>query len=68
MAYFDTAIRTPSAAGTSIFAQLSAAVQRYRVYRQTYAELSSLGERELDDLGIAPGDVDAIAREAAGYR
>ncbi len=68
MAYFDTAIRIPGAAGNSIFAQFSAALQRNRVYRQTYAELSSLGERELDDLGIAPGDIDAIAREAAGYR
>lgn len=36
-----------------------------KVYRQTYAELSTLSQRELDDLGIARANIDEIAREAA---
>lgn len=38
---------------------------RRAIYRNTLAELRSLGRRELNDLGIAPGDLERIAREAA---
>ena len=44
-------------------------VRRYlenrRVYLRTVRELSTCTERELDDLGIARGDIYRIAREAA---
>ncbi len=36
-----------------------------QIYNTTRRELQSLAPRELDDLGIAPGDIDTIAREAA---
>ncbi|MEM9247530.1 MAG: DUF1127 domain-containing protein [Pseudomonadota bacterium] len=67
MAYFDATARVSSVAGTSFFSRVSAAVQRYRVYRETKAELNALGARELDDLGIAPADIEGIAQRAAGY-
>ncbi|WP_308916735.1 DUF1127 domain-containing protein [Jannaschia sp. LMIT008] len=38
---------------------------QWRVYRKTRDELSALSERDLADLGVAPGDVEAIARQAA---
>ncbi len=45
------------------------ALRRFRARRaafnQTYAELSVLSQRELDDLGIARSDIARIAREAA---
>ena len=37
----------------------------HQTYRRTYDELSALGERELDDLGLARGDIPDVAREAA---
>ena len=36
-----------------------------RIYRRTVAELSQLGDRELDDLGIARFDIPRVARSAA---
>jgi len=36
-----------------------------QVYRQTYDELNALTERELDDLGLARGDISGVARDAA---
>jgi uncharacterized protein YjiS (DUF1127 family) len=41
------------------------ALRRYRVYSQTYAELSALSDRELADLGISRFDIRQVAREAA---
>jgi uncharacterized protein YjiS (DUF1127 family) len=38
---------------------------RRALYRQTKAELLSLSDRELADLGIHPSDIDHIAREAS---
>jgi uncharacterized protein YjiS (DUF1127 family) len=41
---------------------------RYSVwkrYNRTVSELQNLTLRELDDLGIAPGDITAVARAAA---
>lgn len=34
-------------------------------YRQTFNELSALTDRELADIGVASGQIDDIAREAA---
>ncbi|WP_187428756.1 DUF1127 domain-containing protein [Roseobacter fucihabitans] len=47
---------------------LQAASERYarnRVFRETYAELSKLGERELNDLGMSRSMIRAIALDAA---
>lgn len=43
-------------------------IQKYRnwkKYRQTFAELSRLSERELDDVGIGRGDIHFISRGSA---
>ena len=37
----------------------------WRVYRTTVNELSELGDRELNDLGISRAQIRAIAMEAA---
>lgn len=42
-------------------------MQRARVYRTTFSELSGLSDRELSDLGIARSNIRGIAYEAA-YR
>lgn len=52
-------------AETSIFDRISAVVARFnewRSYRRTVAELSSLTDRELHDIGITRADINAIAR------
>jgi len=38
----------------------------WRRYRETVNELSRLSQRELSDLGIARGDISAIARRSVG--
>ncbi len=38
---------------------------RYRLYRQTVHELSSLSNRELNDLGLSRAMIRGIARQAA---
>ncbi|MDP5083944.1 MAG: DUF1127 domain-containing protein [Yoonia sp.] len=51
------------------FAALRADMAEYaakrKVYNTTLAELASLTDRDLDDLGIARASISAIAREAA---
>ena len=37
--------------------------RKWSAYRETVRELSALGDRELDDLGIARGDIGNLARE-----
>lgn len=37
---------------------------RWRLYRRTCNELNAMTERELGDLGIARGDIPAVARRA----
>jgi uncharacterized protein YjiS (DUF1127 family) len=39
-------------------------LNRWLSYRNAYRALSSLDSRTLDDLGIMPGDIKAIARKA----
>ena len=41
------------------------AVERRRVYNQTVAELNNLSDRDLADLGLARGNINQIAYEAA---
>ncbi|WP_371811903.1 DUF1127 domain-containing protein [Ruegeria sp. R13_0] len=38
---------------------------RYRLYRQTVAELSALSDRELADLGLSRAMIRGLARQAA---
>jgi uncharacterized protein YjiS (DUF1127 family) len=57
----------------SVFSPLSTAwidelrskVSRYRLYRQTYNELSELGTRELADLGLNRSMIKRVAYQAA---
>lgn len=37
----------------------------YQTYRSTFNELSSLTDRDLNDLGISRADIGRISREAA---
>jgi uncharacterized protein YjiS (DUF1127 family) len=41
--------------------------RRWRAYRRTYRELSQLGDRELADINLARGEIEAVAREAARH-
>ena len=56
---------------TSPFAGLRARLAQrwaqYGLYRKTLAELSMLSTRELDDLGLDAGNLQFVARNAAGY-
>jgi uncharacterized protein YjiS (DUF1127 family) len=47
------------------FADLAERHAKYRVYRDTLNELSTLSSRDLADLGITPGNVKSIAYQAA---
>jgi uncharacterized protein YjiS (DUF1127 family) len=49
----------------AFLAGLNESRRRYGVYRQTQRELNTLTDRELGDLGIYRGEIDAIARDAA---
>ena len=48
--------------GKSLFAQFRAWLHKRAEYQRTLAELQSLDQRTLADLGIAPADFRAIAR------
>ncbi len=50
---------------TAMVSALAEARAKSRMYHSTRRELLGLNQRELDDLGIAPGDINAIARQAA---
>ncbi|RYH04387.1 DUF1127 domain-containing protein [Salipiger sp. IMCC34102] len=45
--------------------QFSNYMARRAAYNRTYAELSSLTDRELSDLGLSRGMIRAVAQEAA---
>ena len=47
---------------------LRAQLDETRRYRSAMAELRLLSQRDLDDLGIRPGDLPTIAREEAARR
>lgn len=53
-----------TAAPMGFLARFSAVVANYRLYRETLAELESLSDRELSDLGIARTSIRGIARES----
>ena len=49
----------------TMFDTLKTRYARWRRYSRTLAELSSLSDRELADLGIGRGDIARLARETA---
>lgn len=58
--------------GSGLFSALTAALSnlgdswnRYRVFRTTYAELSALSDRELNDLGYGRSMITRLAYESA---
>jgi uncharacterized protein YjiS (DUF1127 family) len=62
--YFDAAPRAAFGPLTWLRRRLDEA----RRYRAAMAELRLLSDRDLDDLGISPYDLPAIAREEAARR
>jgi len=49
----------------SLLHRLAAWVGEQRRYRRTVNELSALGDRELNDIGISRSDIEAMARRTA---
>ncbi|MDF2140214.1 DUF1127 domain-containing protein [Paenirhodobacter sp. CAU 1674] len=58
-------IRSVETGLSGLFAGLSEALARRRVYRQTLRELQALSTRELSDLGIHRSMITRVAQEAA---
>ena len=50
-----------------MFNKLIAAYQRNKIARDTIKQLSSLSDRELNDMGIARGDIWGIAHNCTDY-
>lgn len=68
MAYAENSatVAAPKASGLStIWANLAERVRQYRVYRETYNELSVLSDRELNDLGMSRSMIRRLAIEAS---
>jgi len=70
-----TALTHNTAKGASVLARLHAAtdalfdrVNRYRMYRRTFAELSALTNHELADIGLHRSELRGVARETAGLK
>jgi uncharacterized protein YjiS (DUF1127 family) len=60
------ASRTAGAAtGDGLLGRLTTWFSEQRRYRQTMNELSTLSERELDDIGLTRGDIESVARRCA---
>jgi uncharacterized protein YjiS (DUF1127 family) len=60
------ASRTAGAStGNSLLGRLTTWFSEQRRYRQTMNELSTLSERELDDIGLTRGDIESVARRCA---
>lgn len=54
-----------AAVGTGLRAMVQTYLRRRAVERQVYAELSSLSERELADIGLHSGMIAQVARDSA---
>ena len=62
----QTAVASASGRGLStLFADLVARFERHRKFRQTFAELNTLTDRELADLGMNRSMLRRVAMEAA---
>lgn len=65
MAYITTNTQiAASIPALGYFEAMVARFQAWRMYRKTVAELSSLTDRELDDIGITRGSIPHYARVA----
>ena len=53
-----------STSETGFFAALLKRVQDYRMYRRTFAELDTLSDNELNDLGLSRYDLERAAYES----
>jgi len=49
-----------------MFDTIGSRYRAWRKYRDTYGQLMRLSNRELNDIGIARGDIPAIARKHIG--
>lgn len=47
------------------FSKISQRFAKYQKYRETLAELNSLSDREIHDLGVSRANIRDIARDAA---
>ena len=68
MAAVDNITTRKGAAAFSLraaFDELKDKIARYRMYRETINELSSLSGRELTDLGMSRAQLRSVAYEAA---
>jgi len=59
---FAPATTRPAGAIARLRAAVARRVAERREYKRVYSELLMLDRREMDELGIGPGDFDAIAR------
>lgn len=50
---------------TGLLGRLRARLEEHARYRRTRDELSALSDRELDDIGLARGDIEQVARRSA---
>lgn len=57
-----SAIRA-AAPKAGVFRTLFARIAQYRTYRATFNELSSMGDRELADIGLSRSQIRSIAYE-----
>ena len=62
MAVIDTTRTAPVAASGGIMTKVFNAIIDWNDARMTRKALSSLTARELDDIGLIPGDIDTITR------
>ncbi|WP_114967221.1 DUF1127 domain-containing protein [Alkalilacustris brevis] len=59
------ALLRAAGAVATFFAGLADSWRRHRVFAETYEELNSLSQRELDDIGITRSMITRVALEAA---
>jgi uncharacterized protein YjiS (DUF1127 family) len=58
---------TGASTGEGLLGRLTTWFSEQRRYRQTINELSTLSERELDDIGLTRGDIESVARRCARF-
>lgn len=61
--YTDSRSRRPGFLA-AIFRNAAGDYSKWRLYRRTVSELRELSDRELADLGLTPGGIDAAARRS----
>ncbi len=61
----ERAARGTRSGGDSLLQRLASWFAEQRRYRRTLAELSTLTDRELDDIGVDRGDLEFVARRSA---